>query len=94
MGRAVVLFTLSEPMKAAQLRWRCRRGMRELDLLLQRYLDSAYDQAPETEKSTFIRLLDEPDERLWRYLYTDCVPIDSSLAELVLKIRSASPSSS
>lgn len=68
--------------------------MRELDLLLQRYLDGAYNQASEAEKSTFVRLLDEPDERLWRYLYTDCIPVDSSLAELVLKIRSASPSSS
>ncbi|WP_119631877.1 FAD assembly factor SdhE [Methylocaldum marinum] len=80
-------------MKHAQLRWRCRRGMRELDLLLQRYLDHTYEHAPETEKSTFIRLLDEPDERLWRYFYADCTPVDSSLAELVLKIRSASPSS-
>jgi antitoxin CptB len=79
-------------MKEAQLRWRCRRGMRELDLLLLRYLDGAYDQAPEAEKSAFVRLLDEPDDRLWRYLYADCVPVDSSLAELVVKIRSASTS--
>ncbi|HYE34237.1 succinate dehydrogenase assembly factor 2 [Methylocaldum sp.] len=77
-------------MKHAQLRWRCRRGMRELDLLLQRYLDGVYDQAPEAEKSAFSRLLDEPDERLWRYLCADGTPIDPLLAELVLKIRSAS----
>ncbi len=81
-------------MKEDQLRWRCRRGMRELDLMLLRYLDGAYDQAPEAEKAAFVRLLDEPDDRLWRYLSADCLPVDSSLAELVLKIRSASTSSS
>ena len=81
-------------MKEAQLRWRCRRGMRELDLLLLRYLDNVYARAPNAEKSAFVRLLDEPDDRLWRYLYADCVPVDSSLAQLVLKIRSTSPSSS
>ncbi|MGX2041421.1 FAD assembly factor SdhE [Methylocaldum sp. MU1018] len=79
-------------MERAQLRWRCRRGMRELDLLLQRYLDDTYDRAPKAEKSTFLRLLDEPDECLWRYLCADFTPVDSALAELVLKIRSAAPS--
>jgi antitoxin CptB len=44
-----------------RLRWQCKRGMRELDELLARYLDSTYKQAPESEKLAFRSLLEVPD---------------------------------
>ncbi|MER2514594.1 MAG: succinate dehydrogenase assembly factor 2 [Nitrosomonas ureae] len=46
-------------------RWRCRRGMLELDIVLQRFMDRNYRQLDETELLQFERLLALPDNDLW-----------------------------
>ncbi|GKS69612.1 antitoxin CptB [Nitrosomonas sp. PY1] len=46
-------------------RWRCRRGMLELDIILQRFLDSYYLQLNNQQLEQFERLLDLPDNDLW-----------------------------
>ena len=51
-----------------QLRWQCRRGMRELDELLLTYLDHGYSAAGEAEKAAFHSLLELPDPELISYL--------------------------
>ena len=45
----------------SRLLWRCRRGIREMDILLQGYLETHYDRAPESEQNSFEALLDEAD---------------------------------
>lgn len=50
--------------RAAKLRWRCRRGRRELDLLLERYLSGRYEQADSAERSRFEALLERSDPEL------------------------------
>lgn len=52
----------------ARLRWRCRRGMRELDQLLGWWLDARYPQSGAVEQAAFSTLLDEPDPQLWDWL--------------------------
>ena len=52
----------------ARLRWRCRRGMRELDQLLGWWLDVRYPLSGDVEKAAFSALLDEPDPQLWDWL--------------------------
>jgi antitoxin CptB len=47
--------------QASSLFWRCRRGIREMDLLLQRFLESRYDQLSDNEKQVFAELLEQPD---------------------------------
>jgi antitoxin CptB len=79
-------------MQRTRLEWLCRRGMRELDLLLLRYLDRDYDAAEPPEQRAFTRLLDETDDTLWRYFYGNLTPDDTALAALVRKIRGAPPS--
>lgn len=58
--------TLDE-VELKRLRWRCRRGMRELDQLMLRYLDQRWLQAPAEERAVFERLLQTEDDRLWRW---------------------------
>ncbi|SDH80592.1 MULTISPECIES: succinate dehydrogenase assembly factor 2 [unclassified Nitrosomonas] len=48
-----------------RLRWRCRRGLLELDILLQRFLDKHYAQLDEVQLKTFETLLSLPDNDLW-----------------------------
>ncbi len=70
-----------------KLRWRCRRGMRELDQLFERYLDRRWEQASESEQAVFLRLLDCEDDKLWRWFmgYEACP--DAQLEELIAGIR-------
>ncbi len=48
-----------------RLYWRCRRGLLELDIVLQRFLDKYYTQLDETQLKTFETLLLLPDNDLW-----------------------------
>ncbi len=46
-------------------RWRCRRGLLELDIILQRFMERYYVQLDEQELEQFERLLALPDNDLW-----------------------------
>ena len=70
-----------------KLRWRCRRGSLELDLILYKYLDHRYTQASSPEQQAFQRLLDLEDTDLLRYLLGEDTPPDTELASLVQVLR-------
>lgn len=46
-------------------RWRCRRGMLELDIVLQRFMDHHYSQLDEQGLEQLERLLSLADNDLW-----------------------------
>jgi succinate dehydrogenase flavin-adding protein (antitoxin of CptAB toxin-antitoxin module) len=62
--------------------------MKELDVLLERYVRSRLPQAGAAERQVLIRLLDLPDPQLADYLLGHATAIDSDLANLVTAIRS------
>ena len=70
-----------------RLRWRCRRGMRELDQLFTRYLDRVWVTASVDERTVFERLLACEDDRLWRWFLGYEVPEDTELHVMVERIR-------
>lgn len=74
-----------------RLRWRCRRGMRELDQLLTRYLDTRWAQASEDERGVFLRLLDCEDDKLWHWFMGHEAPDDVEVAALVRRIGDLPP---
>ena len=49
---------------AGRLKWRCRRGMRELDVLLARYLEEVWPVASGSQRDAFASLLELPDPEL------------------------------
>jgi antitoxin CptB len=55
-------------MELAKLKWQCRRGSLELDLLLQRFVDTVYLQADEAQQVQFDELLKLDDEALMAVL--------------------------
>ncbi|MBU8978150.1 succinate dehydrogenase assembly factor 2 [Lysobacter sp. MMG2] len=75
----------------SRLRWRSRRGMRELDRLLERYLDREWRQAPASEHAVFLRLLEIEDDKLWHWFMGHETPADAELAALVARIRTLPP---
>jgi len=48
-----------------RVRWRCRRGMLELDIVLQRFVDKHYTQLNEAELQQLDTFLNLPDNDLW-----------------------------
>ncbi|MFT6307718.1 MAG: antitoxin CptB, partial [Halioglobus sp.] len=50
----------------AKMRWRCRRGTRELDRAMRAYLDNHYESAPIQERENFVTLLDLQDPELYQ----------------------------
>jgi antitoxin CptB len=59
-----------------RLRWRCRRGMKELDVLLCRYLEREYPVADGGNRAAFERLLTLQDPLLHAYLTGSLDPPD------------------
>ena len=74
---------------AERLRWQCRRGMLELDLLLQGFLDRGYQHLGADEQALFARMLRLEDQLLLDWLMGYVVPSDPGYLELVKKIRQA-----
>ncbi|WP_446832020.1 FAD assembly factor SdhE [Candidatus Foliamicus sp.] len=71
---------------ASRLRWRCRRGVRELDLLLERYLDRRYADAGAAERADFEALLELNDPQLGDLLAGRVRPRSPQQANLVERI--------
>jgi antitoxin CptB len=71
----------------ARLAWRCRRGMKELDLLLLGWLQREYPSATEARRGQFEALLELPDPELAAYLLGLTRPEGGALAALVESIQ-------
>ena len=71
-----------------RLRWRCRRGMLENDLILTRFLDARGDSLEEREVAGLHRLLGLADGELWDLLCGRAEPQDATLREIVALLRS------
>jgi antitoxin CptB len=71
----------------ARLRWRARRGMRELDAALLPFLEHTFDSLSDADKQRFDALLNLPDPELYDYLVRRHEPEDSDLVRLVDLIR-------
>jgi antitoxin CptB len=67
-------------MTPAQIAWRCRRGMTELDLLLGGWLREQFERASPEEQAQFVNLLELSDQDLVRCLLRGARPHTPELA--------------
>ncbi|HZO22987.1 MAG TPA: succinate dehydrogenase assembly factor 2 [Steroidobacteraceae bacterium] len=79
------MYTLSQADERRML-WRCRRGMKELDVLLERYVHLHLPGASSKERRAFARLLELPDPLLADYLFGHDLPPEQDLAALAQRI--------
>ena len=75
------------PAPMGLLRWRCRRGMKELDVLLERFAQQVLPQASPADCRVFAELLALPDPLLAGYLLMGEPPADPHLAQAIGRIR-------
>ena len=66
-----------------RLEWRCRRGTRELDLLMLGFLHSQYPEAPLKTQHAFQRLLEKPDPELYDLLTGQVQSKDRDIADVI-----------
>ena len=68
---------------ADRLKWKCRRGLLELDLVLQKYLEKHPDDV------TLFDLLDLPDNDLWDIVSGRSEQYETRFRQLVARLRAA-----
>ena len=70
-----------------RLRWRCRRGLLELDLVFSRFLESRFDKLTPVQREALDRLLDMPDNDLLDVVMGRAETSDPACAEIVGFLR-------
>lgn len=70
-----------------RVRWLCRRGMKELDLVINRYFESDYDSLTEQEKNEFKDFLNLEDPEIFSWIMGRSSPEKQSHANIVGKLR-------
>lgn len=73
--------------RRSRLKWQCRRGMRELDLVLEAFLESHYDRLTPEAQADFEHLLARPNEELMDWLMGGLEPANEALARIATQIR-------
>jgi antitoxin CptB len=73
-----------DPVSLERVRWRCRRGLLELDIVLGRFVVQRYPVMDNGQRIVFDELLDLPDTELWD-LITDKRELAHEHQRLVLE---------
>jgi antitoxin CptB len=80
-------FKMTEIHSKARIRWACRRGMLELDVLFMPFVEDAYDALNPQQQATFQRLLtqEDPDLFAWFMGHEQCKDVElDSMVQLIL----------
>lgn len=78
---------MNEARDKARLRWLCRRGMKELDVLLERFLAESYEELGAAEQNAFIRLMQMEDPDLYGVLMGRQTAPDHECADVIELLR-------
>jgi antitoxin CptB len=73
-GASAALLPPALDTEARRLLWRCRRGMKELDVLLERFARRELPGASAGQRQTLARFLELPDPVLVDYLLGQVIP--------------------
>ena len=74
--------------ESRRLAWRCRRGLLELDIVLQRFVAQHYDGLTTAELSAFDAMLELPDNDFWNLVSSENMqPSDTATLAVINKIK-------
>lgn len=75
-----------------RIRWHCRRGLLELDLILQKFLDSRFTTLSSSQRVAFAGLLAREDGELWALICGDVRPSGKEEAAVLELLQGDNPS--
>ncbi len=70
-----------------RLRWQCRLGLLELDLVLNSFLDEHYASLNEMQIGAFKELLEFPDQELLNLIMARVEPADGRMNAVLQMLR-------
>ena len=73
-------------MQVSKLKWKCRKGIRELDILLTRYLDSVFLASPIIEQNIFREFIEKDTYEILDILM-DKKSFDQNYSKIVSTLR-------
>ena len=77
---------VSSTANLSRMRWHCRRGMRELDVLLTRYFEEIYPSAAVQHQQAFSDLLDLQDPLIMAYVTGKQAPDSKDIADVIQQL--------
>lgn len=77
-------------MDEAKLRWRCRRGIREFDILFNYFLDNKYPKLTKEQQCWFHQIVEEQDPVIMDWLFKRSEPQESGLKWIIEKLQNCS----
>ena len=79
---------MTRQVRLDRARWRCRRGMKELDVLLERFASRAFHRLVDGELDELERLLGQPDQDILEWIASATTTPPSGMRRIVALIRS------
>ena len=79
-------------MKDNEILWKCRRGTKELDIMLKNYYINNYQDSSDAQKEAFVKLLDLEDPELFNLLLNKITLKDIAVNEIADIIRNMNSS--
>jgi antitoxin CptB len=78
---------MKDQARKAKIRWHCRRGMLELDLILNQFLQKSLDNLAEKQLDALEKLLTVTDPELYSWLMEETNPEEQELKKIVKLIQ-------
>ncbi len=75
----------------SRLRWRCRRGIKEMDIVLQRFLEQSYPGLSSQQQAHFDHILDEADLDIMDWILGRSLPDNNDYNDLIILFRQYKP---
>ena len=79
---------MTPQVRLERVRWRCRRGMKELDVLLERFARHGLNRLDEGELDALERLLEQPDQDILEWIASTTANPPPDLRAVVSRVRS------
>jgi succinate dehydrogenase flavin-adding protein (antitoxin of CptAB toxin-antitoxin module) len=70
-----------------RIRWHCRRGLLELDLILARFMDRHYESLDSDGRALFRELLERPDNDLLDWALGRAAPAEPRYQRVIELLR-------
>ena len=74
-------------MRLSEVIWKCRKGIREIDILLSRYTQEVYPTLSEIEQKNYVEFIEQDTFEILDVLIND-KPIDAKFLKIVQALKS------
>ena len=78
---------LTPSQNLSRIRWQCRRGILELDALLEIFVDAGFLMMTKQQQDLFEEILTYPDQLLHDYFFGTSKAIDKDVASVIQLIK-------